>query len=360
MRNVHVITSFSNIGGAEKMLARVLSCDSENEHLVVSLMSVSDAVTSLLPSNVLVVSLDSKSLIGLFLSIFKILPYINRSNKVFCWMYHANVIGTLALFLCRSKAPLIWGVRHSLDNLNSESFSTKVAIRLGKLLGGFPDNVIYCSKRSLQQHLDYGYSPATTAIYIPNGYLFDEFYPKSFNSTNLVLGAAGRFHNAKDFATFFDVAGKLQRIFPNLDVEVAGRNVELENPEVHSWIKDFGVDISRLTLHGELSNMSAFYRRVHFFALTSITEGFPNVLAEASSFGCICVSTDVGDASVIIDNSDRVVPIKGVAEMVDVLTEFMNKDSESLADISSKAAEDVRTRFDIKNISQQIIAVGDK
>ncbi|WP_371192559.1 glycosyltransferase [Glaciecola sp. SC05] len=360
MYNLHIITNFSQVGGAEKMLARVINASCNQEHLVLSLLSVSDSVKSLLPPNVNVVSLDSKSVLGLILSIVRLVPYLNGAKKVFCWMYHAHAIGTLSYLISRSTSPLIWNVRHSLDNIKSESFSTKVAIKLGKLLGRIPNKVIYCSKRAQEQHLHYGYSPFSSAVYIPNGYIFEDFVPKNFAVSKLVIGAAGRFHVAKDFATFFEVAGRLQRIYPNVFVEVAGRNVDYDNPAVSAWIDEFHVVRSRLVLHGELSQMSDFYKRIHFFALTSITEGFPNVLAEASSFGCICISTDVGDASVIVKDSNRVVPIKGTSEMVGSFTKLFSMTSLQLNELSEDAAKDMRSRFDIKLISKQIMEVGDE
>lgn len=48
--------------------------------------------------------------------------------------------------------------------------------------------------------------------------------------------------------------------------------------------------------------MPAFYQSLDAFLMTSITEGFPNVLVEAMASGLPCITTDVGDAKYIVED----------------------------------------------------------
>lgn len=64
-------------------------------------------------------------------------------------------------------------------------------------------------------------------------------------------------------------------------------------------------------LLGQIDNraeLSKIYKKMDCLVLSSITEGFPNVLIEAMSFGVPCISTDVGDASEIIADTGWIVP----------------------------------------------------
>ena len=54
-------------------------------------------------------------------------------------------------------------------------------------------------------------------------------------------------------------------------------------------------------LMGNQDDLSQIYSNASAFLFTSRTEGYPNVLAEACSFGLPIVSTNAGDANIILE-----------------------------------------------------------
>ena len=131
---IHVITNFSDVGGAEEMLIRYVNEAAHTEHIIISLMSVTPLMTNKLNKKHKIVSLNCKNFIDLLVSVYRIIKILSKESeiKVYSWMYHANVVTALSKLFSSKNFSLIWGVRHSLDDLSGEKFSTKIAIYAGE------------------------------------------------------------------------------------------------------------------------------------------------------------------------------------------------------------------------------------
>ena len=61
------------------------------------------------------------------------------------------------------------------------------------------------------------------------------------------------------------------------------------------------------------------------FILTSLSEGFPNVLAEAMLNQNVCISTDAGDAKLILNNKKHIIPKNNVRIAVKIIKKILKK-----------------------------------
>lgn len=358
---VHIITNFTEIGGAEQMMIRAINA-SQNEytHTVISLMSISEHMKARISKKVEFHALGAKGALDLIKGAFslkRLITQLGNVNALYSWMYHANFVAALNCLISNNKAPLIWGVRHSLDDYNGEKLSTKIAIQGGKLLSRVPKHIVHCSKKAMHQHIEFGYGKASQCVYVPNGYQFERLKQRQFEVERLVIGAAGRFHDAKDYKTLFRAIAPVLQQNTGALLKIAGRDMTMNNPVLVEYMRDFGIETHQVELMGLQDDMVRFYHSVDFFILSSKTEGFPNVLAEASGYGCITFSTRVGDAPEIIDSS-RIVEIADASALTQLLKKYITKTPSELLNISQSSADYVRNSYEIDVIANKLFSLG--
>ncbi|MAD11862.1 MAG: hypothetical protein CMC04_03985 [Flavobacteriaceae bacterium] len=83
---------------------------------------------------------------------------------------------------------------------------------------------------------------------------------------------------------------------------------------------------NQIFFNGKIKNISKYYNSSSIFAFCSHSEGFPNALAEAMSYGCACISFDcIAGPSELIDDgkSGFLIDIKNNKSYVDKLHNLM-------------------------------------
>ncbi|MBO0663030.1 glycosyltransferase [Jiella sp. CQZ9-1] len=302
---MHIITNFTANAGAEGMLSRLL-VDSPSA-LVVPIMDVADRYRNVSAAGVRFAPMRAETPAKALRAVPRIAALIRRERPdvILCWMYHAMVLGTVAHRLAGVGTPIFWNVRQSLDSPAAMSRSTRVMLWMSRLLSRTPDGVVYNSQRAADLHLRYGFRSRATTV-IPNG-----FEPAAFATPDherpKVFGIAARFHPQKDHQTFFAAAARLARRHPEVRFVAVGAGLEPTNTIVRQMMATSGLAPERISLRGETTDLTEFYREIDVLVLSSVTEGFPNVIAEAMGRGRPVVTTDVGEAARIVGDTGLVV-----------------------------------------------------
>jgi glycosyltransferase involved in cell wall biosynthesis len=355
----HVITNFDKKGGAEGLLIRHLLSSQVKDILLVSLMKISDEMAQQIPKSVKLVQLDSRNLITMFISALKLNRVLkdNGVTNLVCWMYHANVIGCLSKLFDR-RVNIIWNVRHSLDDLPGEKFSTKLAIRLGLLLSWRASKVVFCAVRSMEQHIGIKYCNAEKAVYIPNGFIFDEKSENkkihAKNKKKVIIGAMGRFHSSKDYETLFKALKIVQDAKYEFIIRLAGHDMVQDNQNLTALVKGNGIFSQNVEYFGFQKFVSEFYSEIDFFVLASKTEGFPNVLVEAAYSGCLCIASDAGDSARILSNKARIFPIRDFDKLAAILTKYFSSDGKTIEDNIKEDMRHVIGSFSISKFNSRL------
>lgn len=125
---------------------------------------------------------------------------------------------------------------------------------------------------------------------------------------------------------------------------------------LEALIQELGVG-DRVKLPGASTDVEDWYRRSSIFVLSSVLEGFPNVLVEAMAHALPCISFDcvAGPRDILDDGSiGLLVPLKDEAGLTDALERLMQ--SESLRLGLGRLAREKAEMFSHQVISERYLA----
>lgn len=317
----HFTTSL-DIGGAQTMLAKLVEVAAgkgrQPRHSVVSLMPPGAIAARLHACGCPIYDLAMKrgwptprSLLRLLRITGSLSPDIIQG-----WMYHGNIAASIAGAVGRT--PVVWNVRHSLNQLACESRTTRALLTLSARMAGRTDAVIYNSRVAAAEHEAIGY-PSDRTIVIPNGFDCARFGPDRsarinpralFNIADgpMLVCMAARLHPMKDHATLVQAVSRARESGHDLHLLLVGPGAEAPPPPLAQLIAEL-LPADRITLAGQRTDVSEWLAGVDAVALPSAWgEAFPNILGEAMACGVPCITTSVGDCGWIIGEGGIVVP----------------------------------------------------
>jgi len=314
----HLITTLGS-GGAESMLVRLFLRSlhtSRFDHVVVSLTDEGVFGKVLRDQGIVVRTLGMKPNRigpGIILRLRSLLVQENPA-VLMSWLYHADMIGLIVGRLAAVRR-IVWNIRASRLDFHVYRGSIKYVFRVNRHLSRYPDFVIYNSMAGHRHHCAAGFNPKRWS-YLPNGFDLDVFKPSSqariklrqslqLDESALLVGMVARYDPMKDHTNFLTAAHQLSTRMGNVRFVLVGRdpNGGLQKAIDESPIRH------RVYFLGERKDLAEINAGFDVATLTSaFGEGFPNVLGEAMACGVPCVSTDVGDASIVIGEHGMIVP----------------------------------------------------
>ena len=201
-------------------------------------------------------------------------------------------------------------------------------------------NIIYCAYSSREYHHRFFFYKRKSEV-ILNG-LTKQLVLKNLKNEDYFL-YVGRYNPSKGPDLLLRVFKKYVKINPEAKLKIAGEGWNTNQ------IDDYLAN--NIELLGNVDDLATLYSKAKCFLFTSKTEGFPNVLAEACSFGLPIIATNAGDASVILKDY----PNSKTATTEKDFSELLNKFDMNDFTLRDKAAKDFRKRFNFdKTVSNYI------
>lgn len=369
MRIVHVITGLQ-VGGAEHMLRRLLlaqaAADSASRTTVVSLGKFGPIGEMLRRAGIDVIALGMRTPLGAPLAVWRLRRLLLRlrPDVVQTWMVHADLLGGLAARAAGIRA-VVWGIRTTDFSINPLA-TRAVRWLCARLSSTLPHVIVCAAEASRRAHVQAGYD-ASRMLVIPNGFDATAWQPQpqrgaqvrselGLPADGVVVGCVGRFNVAKDQGTFVAAAARVAARRADCRFLLVGRGLDRGNAELMRWIEATG-HAARFVLLGERTDVAACLAAMDIFVLPSRSEGFPNALGEAMAMALPCVSTDVGDAAVLLGDTGRIVPPRDPSALAEAVLALAALPSAQRGQIGQSARERVLERFSLQQACERFTAL---
>lgn len=361
MKTLHIISSLA-VGGAERALFNLLAAGlgKDGEVAVLSLTDEGVFAEKIRDLGVTVYSLNLKSAMPSLSALVRLRKFVRdfQPDLIQGWMYHGNLFAMLSEKWFARQVGLVWNIRHSLYSLNHEKFLTRQVIRLNRLLSSQPDCIIYNSHLSRMQHEKFGFAASKGQV-IPNGFDVNTLLPcpetrrlarqtLGIGADKTIIGHVARFHPVKNHAGFLRAAVEVINIKKDVVFLLMGRDVHFDNPALQGIVP---LDLQdKFYCLGERQDVDALMQAMDIFCLSSSSEAFPNVLAEAMSLSLPCVTTDVGDSREIVAENGVVVPPNDAEALANGILAILDKTAQQRIEIGKKGRRSTELRYGIQQI----------
>ena len=360
---IHFVITGLGTGGAEMMLYKFLA--GINRQLfdlkVVSLLDIAPLQHKFEGIDVPVEILHMPRGVPDPRALFRLVRLFRKDKPdvVQTWMYHADLLGGLAAKLA-GNIPVVWNIRHSDLNPRLDKKTTIFTARACAGISRFlPYKIISCAEAAKDAHVSIGYD-ARKMMVIPNGFDLSLFRPDSsarekirnelsLPAGSLIIGLVARFHPHKDHKSFFEGAELLKRRMDNIHFLLCGLGITSENEDISMLLRGKNLDES-MHLLGPRTDIPTITAALDIATSTSCTEAFSNTIGEAMACGVPAVVTDVGDSSLIVGKTGKVVSPGKPEELCQAWQEMIDLGRDGRAKLGEFARERIQSLFSLEAI----------
>lgn len=274
-------------------------------------------------------------------------------------------VPNLVLSLLKPTLPrgtkVVWGVRHAELRLRDFGWSSRIAETLARPASRAADLIIVNSRAGRDDHARLGY-PRARMVVIENGIDTQLFRPDpaarvrrrrelGVEDAQPLVGLVARVDPTKAHHVFVAAADVVAARRPEVHFVCVGAATAQERATLSEPAVRSGWD-SRLHWTGARDDVAEWYAALDVCCLSSVTEGFPNVVGEAMAAGVPCVVTDVGDAKAVVGDLGEAVP-SGDAEALGVAISRMLDRLEATPTLHSEVRRRIEETYSVARLVER-------
>ena len=311
---LHIIPALGQ-GGAERLASELTArAPPDMHHVVVSMVGDSPFFPM---SHVRVENLGLER--GRFslkaVRAFRTLVRVEKPDVVQGWLYHGNILASLA----RGLGPKIfWSIHNtSLDRAGSKRL-TRALNKVAALASStVPDCIIYCADAARRYHEVLGYDPSRGLV-IQNGVDIQAFRRDDaarakgraaleISETEVLCGFVGRFDAQKSIPLLLQAFRSASDQRPRMKLVLAGEGFVPNNDDIRGLLAEFQVEDNTILL-GACRDVPALLSSLDLITFaSSYGEALPMAALEAAAAGLPIVTTDVGETRRLTLSPDHIV-----------------------------------------------------
>jgi glycosyltransferase involved in cell wall biosynthesis len=360
LRIVHIITGLGT-GGAEHSLLKLVQglAATRFRSCVISLTTAGDLAPAMEAAGAPVRALGMRPSLPDPLSVFRLAHLLRaeRPHVVQTWLPHADLLGGIAARMAGGP-PVVWNIRYTDLSIPGANRGTQVVVRACAALSRWlPARIVSCTQRGAEFYARLGYD-ASRLRTIPNGYDTERYRPDADARSELraelgapaeamLIGLVARFDPLKDHANFIAAALEVAEREPTARFLLAGTRVTWDNAALNRAIVRHR---ERFHLLGPREDIPRILAALDVNVLSSVSEGFPNVVAEAMACGVPCAVTDVGDVAHMVADTGRVVPPRDPRALAAAIVALVEQGGAARRALGRSARSRIETEYGLETM----------
>tara|TARA_B100000886_G_scaffold339223_1_gene304049 strand:- start:656 stop:1789 length:1134 start_codon:yes stop_codon:yes gene_type:complete len=299
---VFIFQPYPKFGGADRSIIRLINGNKNADFTLVSLTKCN--YSKYLNKKIKYLEIKSSRVLFSFFKLREKIKYAIDKNEydknIFISNQNfANVISILSVYKIKNLKTILIERNHLLELRYSKNIydllKKKIILNLIKFSYKKSNVVVGISKRLssdlgkfIGKKVKTIYNPATDkSIYSRTK---KNQYPAIFNKKKeKIILNVGFFEKQKDQITIIKAFSLVKRKYKNVKLLLIGRGALYENLKNYVVVNDLKKDV---IFFSNINNPKEFYKKADLFILSSIYEGFGNVLVEALQNKCPVITSN--------------------------------------------------------------------
>lgn len=357
-------------GGAERVVSRlstILEAHGNSVYVILDDLSnvQYDHAGTLLSLDIPHNAHGFKSIKSIFARSKKLLQYKKQYqfDVVVSFLFLPNIINILSK---TENCKTFVSIRNHFLSHKYDSVSSLISHILAKKYYKKADGVISVSKLVQQDTIKYLHIPENKSFVLYNPYNLEEIIKNSESNTPEILKntnnkeiftfvSTGRHARQKGFWHLIKAFYLLSNQFDNIRLVLIGDGEH--RGKIETLIEELGLR-EKVILAGFQKNVFAIEKQCDAYVMTSLFEGFPNVLVEAMCLGLPVISTDCksGPREILAPNTNIYETTKSIEKaeygiLIPPLEGNENWNAEYITDSEKKLADAMKLMLDKETVN---------